>query len=351
MNLKKQFLFVKKIESFYKSGKPLAETFEMLSKNEKNIFLKKAFSNIYEEIKVGSSLTAAIKKQDDLLDDVYVKLIGVGEKSGKLDKILEQILQLQEAIISNRRKIIAVSIYPVAISLVFIFIFAIFLLGLIPALSDFMLKNNFEPPLFLLAISSVRNAICSPICICCTMPITFGIFYLLYYIYTNVEVLGLFRSRFLLFIPGFGRLEKFKNFFSFFFTLKICYDAGLAPIESLELSVCNVDNHHIFNKLRKTPDDVKEGSSIADSLMKTSTFEFDIIDLIRVGEETGKLDESYKEIIKLIEDKIKITIAVMLAMVKPMGIVLGLLFLIGVFVLIFIIIFSVLSKIQTILPQ
>lgn len=349
MNLRKQFIFTKKLESLYKSGKPLTETFELLSRNEPNKDLRNIFTDIASEIKSGSSLSAALEK-NDILDEAYSRLIHVGEVSGRLDIVLGHILELQGSLMNIRKKIIGASIYPVVLLSVYALLLFIILFILVPTLVGFMSKFNADVPPLLLIVSEVQRFIFFPSTLI-ALPMFILLCFLMLYIYLNIDSLSKLRGRLLLFIPGFGRLDRLKNMYAFIFTMKVCYESGLSALESSELSVHSVNNSYLFDLFADVYRDIKNGDNISRALMKTQLFNYDMIDLISVGEETGKLEESYKEVVKLIDEKINITIAVMIAMIKPMGVLLGLLCLGGIFAGVISILVSAFSRIKNVLPH
>ena len=141
MSLKKQYLFIKKLESLYRTNRSLAITIDRLAKTEKNASLRRAFKEISDDLQSGSSLYQALEGAN-VLDEVYCKLIYVGETSGKLDSVFNHILQLIDNLLKVRRKIIAASLYPLGLLLTFYFIAHIIFLVVIPQLTCFFAKFN-----------------------------------------------------------------------------------------------------------------------------------------------------------------------------------------------------------------
>lgn len=349
MNLKKQLTFFKKIDFLYKGGRPIAEIFDSLAKTEKGIFLKGVFRDISEEIKAGSSLTKALEVDDDLIDESYRRLIHIGEKSGRLDESLKHIISLISALIDMRRKVIGAMLYPCALIGVYFSVFVLIFFVVLPLLIEFMAKSGLKLPGYLTVIVGFKNLIFSSFG-CCGIPIALVIIGLFVYIYLNLGILDYFRSRLLLFIPGFGRLDKLKNLYFYLFTLKICYDSGVTNVEATELAALNVSNHYILDKLAVVNELVKNGRSIHDALQASGQIDFELIDIVRVGEEAGKLHDSYEEVIRILDDRIKMTIIIMVGLVKPLGIVFGILMLAGIFLSIGLILFGVLSSVKSMLP-
>jgi len=327
MSLKKQYLFIKKLEALYRTNRSLALTIESLSKNEPNAFVRRSFAKISEEIKAGSSLSAALEKSD-VLDDVYCKLIQVGETSGKLDKVLTQILELIDNLIQLRRKIISTAVYPVAVVAVYYLLAHVFFLIVIPMLVNFMKNSIVGVPPFLQVVTTVIN----PFSCCCCVPVFLMLIAVGIYVFININTLAYLRGMIMVFIPGFGHLDKLKNMFSYIYTMKICYESGMSVFDAAELSSYNLTNEYLAVKFDCIPDYINRGDTIADAIASTRLFNFDMIDIIRVGEESGTLDESYGEVIRLINDKVNLIIAFIVGMMKPLGIVIGLLMLAAFFI-------------------
>jgi type II secretory pathway component PulF len=345
MNLKKQYFIVKKLEALYKSGKPLAESFEYLSRAEPNASLRNCYAEIYQHIKEGASLADSISMTDDILDDIYVSLIHVGEKSGKLDEVLAHIGSLQAALMDLQKRIIGASIYPVVVLSIYFFVILIFLFVIIPMLVGFMQKFSYEVPSVLLFIVSIYSFLFSAKIIGAII-IIFIISGLLLYIVLNLEPVSFLIARFSLFLPGFGRIIKLKNLYSYIYTLKICYDAGLSAFEASELSCGNVSNVYIKDVFIEASNRMKNGDTISDALLHTGYFDFEFLDLVRTGEESGRLDESYEEILKSINTKIQTTLLIMIGLLKPLGVLLGLLFIPFIFVVLYTLFMNVFSTVN-----
>lgn len=345
MSLKKQYLFIKKLESLYKSSKSLASSIDLLVENEKSGFLKRAFKKISEDIKGGSSLHAALEKHD-FIDETYLGLIKIGEVSGKLDTVFLQILDLLDNLINIRRKIIGAVIYPLAVVSVYALVISVFVFIVVPMLVNFMKTYNMDVP----SVLDTYVSFITPVNCCVCSPIAVLLLLLFYYVFINIEAISMFRSYAFLFVPGFGQLDKCKNLFAYIYTMKICSEAGVSVIEASELSSYNVTNVYMSDVFYNAYKRIRDGQQVSESLNQTKYFNYEMIDLIRVGEEAGTIEDSYKEIIKMIDDKIKLIIAVMIGMVKPLGVLMGLLMLIGIFIFIGVIIFSILVKVKNVLP-
>lgn len=345
MSLRKQYVIIKKLEALYRTDKSIASSLEMIASGERSPFIKSSFKKIAEEVKNGSSLAAALDKHY-VVDDVYCRLIKVGEQSGKLDVVLQQIITLLDNLIIVRRKVIAASLYPLGLIGAFTGVFVVIMTVIVPLLINFFKKFDMEPPGVILFMDTIVN----PFSCCCALPLVLFILAAGIYIYLNIDAISMFRGFLFIWVPGFGRLDKLKNIYTYAFTLKICYEAGLTLYEAAELAAENVSNAYMSDRFYAVYDRLKSGSDLATAVNSVSYFNYEMIDLLKVGEETGKIDETLAEIIKIIDEKIRTTVAIMMAMIKPLGLIMGVIFLIGIFVLIGILLFSVLVKVKSALP-
>ncbi|MGD9580073.1 MAG: type II secretion system F family protein [Vampirovibrionia bacterium] len=345
MSLKKQYLFIKKLESLYRSSRSLASSIDLLIDNEKRGFLKRAFKTISADIHAGSSLHAALSKHN-IIDDTYLALIKVGEVSGRLDVVFLQILDLLDNLIKIRKKIISAAVYPLVVLSVYALVISVFLFVVVPMLVTFLTTYNVEIP----EILTMYVSIITPVNCCVCFPIFLLLLMAFYYIFINIDSLSMFRSFIFIFIPGFGQLDKCKNLFSYVYTMKVCDQSGVSVIEASELSALNVDNAYMSDVFYNAYERIRNGQTVYESLSQTKFFNYEMIDLVRVAEESGTMEESYEEIIKMINDKINLTVAIMIGMIKPLGVIIGLLLLIGVFLFVGIIVFSILVKVKNVLP-
>lgn len=347
MNLKKQYLFTQKLQALYKSGKPIVESISYATQKEPNRALRKIFEEIHQQLKEGKNLHQAIEPYEEIFGTTYTRLIAVGETSGKLDQILEYLLQWQKSTMDTNKKIIGASIYPIILVLVYLFVIFIIFFVVFPAISDFMISYNMKPPFLLEATAQIKTFFLQPVN-CLIIPISGVLSVLIVYIYLNTGYLDNIRGKLILLVPGFGRLNKLSNLLRYFFTLKICYNAGLSAYESLSLASSNINNTFIYNNIAQVEDFVKTGDNIYSAISKTNLIDFELMDLIRTGEESGTLNESYNSIVELLDEQINTTIAIMIALIKPLGILFGLFSIILVYLGVFMIMSNVFCTLKKI---
>lgn len=342
MNLKNKILLTEKLYYLYSSGKPVMESLDSLIVKEKNRSIKNILIEIYASIKSGDSLGEAMSEFEDDFGEVFCRLILAGEQSGKLEEVLKELTSLFSAEQILRLKIIGALTFPIialfATIVGFVLIFIIFFALIVNFLNTF----NQKPPEFIQFIMNLQAFCLLPSNILIAF-ISLLFLILILYIFLNIGIFDNIRGRLFLWIPGLGHLNKLQNFYSYFFTYKICYDAGLTLAEASELAINSLNNVYLESKLVNISSCIHEGMAVSSSLRKTSVFDRDIVDIIDTGEESGKLDLAFDKITKIIDTRINITIGLIIAAIKPLGFFIGLIFVISIIIFIGAVLFSIMS--------
>ena len=95
---------IRTLGSLIASGVPIVRSLEIVSKTLENVHYKKAISQVAEEVKKGSSLSAALKKHEDLYPQLVIQITAIGEETGKTSIVLEKIAEFFEKDIDNITK-------------------------------------------------------------------------------------------------------------------------------------------------------------------------------------------------------------------------------------------------------
>jgi type IV pilus assembly protein PilC len=123
-------------------------------------------------------------------------------------------------------------------------------------------------------------------------------------------------------LPIFGLLAIKSNLASFFRTLASMIDAGLSINDSLYICVETLTNSVIEKDMKIAQKAIVEGKTFAEPLMKIKYFPALVTQMIKVGEQTGNMDEMLNKIADIFEDEVSILISGMMKMIEPLILVL-----------------------------
>ena len=318
-------VFFRQLAILIKSGIPLMKSLENIKKQAVNSILINVSSSMQKSLSAGFSLSEAMNKHSDVFSEFSINMVKAGEISGTLDITLERLASYLEE--SNRltNQIRNALTYP---ALVITFI-TLVLIGLfvkvIPAFEQIFNTLNIEPPLptkmFLMLSVIVRKAIGYVV-------IGGVLLFIAFRRYISLPK-GRWRfDRFKLKVPLVK--ELFRKIYSINFTrnLAIMLSSGLPILLALESIFKVINNKFLEEELRKVKEAVNKGEKFATALGKINVFSQMVLDLINVGEETGRLDEMLNRIADFYEEEVMRTLNTLISMLEPaviifLGVVVG----------------------------
>jgi type IV pilus assembly protein PilC len=282
------------LEQLAKAGVPLVNSIEDLRDSVESSVLREVLSSIVEAIQAGSKFSESLKDYPTIFDEVYVSMIEVAEKTGKLGEVLHDLAEMirwQDELISKSKKIL---IYP---AFVFSVVFAVMLflmVYLVPQLSGFLTNFDTELPFYTAALIATSNFISGNWYIIVAVPIIIPIFITIGI--KNSHSFHFSYDQFKLKMPLIGpisyriKLARFANYFA------LMYSSGITVLESIELSKKIMANLALEDALQRVHNQIAEGESISSSFATVGLFSPLIIRMVSIGETTGEMDVALKNV-------------------------------------------------------
>ncbi|MDP2720634.1 MAG: type II secretion system F family protein [bacterium] len=276
------------------AGIPILEALDSISEDAVNKNAKELVRDLSDQINRGKTLSEALEKYPDSFDRVLVSIVRSGEESGKLDKVLAELTENIKTSIETTNNIRSALFYPilVIISLVvvsfYLFIFAlprvakVFLdLGInLPAYSAFILRSSLFVQKYYVYVILLF-----------LLVVVVGIRLLM-----NRKIRSFFFS-ILARIPSIRSLVRFMDLSKFTSTTSLLLSAGLPIIEALDIAANVVVSPKLRGAIVFLKDSLTQGSGLSEAMKKRGeSFPSLLRRVVGVGEETGNLDESLKEI-------------------------------------------------------
>ncbi len=309
--------FTKQLAIMVNAGVPIIQSLEILYKQQKHPVLKKAIKKIGSDVGEGKTIAEAMKEQKGF-DKLYCNLVKAGEAGGILDTILEKLsvhLEKQEKI---KAQVKSAMTYPMIVTLVgigvvwglMVFVVPQFVGMLqdtgqaIPAVTQFVIDASdflgnysmYLVPGFMVLGAAINAYIKTPV----------GKI-----IYDN-----LFMK-----VPIFGEIIIKGNLASFSRTLATMLGSGVSLVDALDICIETIDNGVIARDLSEVRKKVIEGKSLTEPLEKINYFPSMVTQMVRVGEQTGQVDQMLDKTSEVFEDEVNTLIETMTKMVEPLIIV------------------------------
>lgn len=335
--------FTRQLSSMLISGLTLMQSITIMKNQIKNPAVNDVLAGITASVEDGASFSSALEKYPRFFPPVYVALIRVAESSGLLDKVLLRLSDNLEKQQKLRSTIRSALVYPIIVIIMMIGVVVIMMVVAIPQLTTFYTTMGVTLPLSTTVIVNISNLFVK------FWWLAFTVLFLTFFILRRWYLRESGRrmvDRIILKIPFVGRLMSESLMVEFCRTLGLLVGAGSLVVDSLLKSADVVDNFVYRTEIILIAKRVEKGISIGDALEAGSVFPSILIQMVKIGEQTGKLDESLTRVAEYFEREVEETVKALTTAIEPaIMIVLGL----GVGFLIFAIItpiYKVISSIQ-----
>jgi type IV pilus assembly protein PilC len=308
----------RQISTLFNAQVSALKAFSMLAAGVKNDLLRRKLNQITEDIQAGVSISGALGKHPDTFSDFYVNMVKAGEESGKLNQsfaYLAEYLDRQYALTTKTRNAL---IYPAFVIFVFIAVMVLMLVLVIPKLSQIILESGQEVPLYTKVVIATSDFF-----------VNYGIFLVILLVILGFYGWSLSRSErgkhyldtLKLQLPAFGELFKKLYLSRISDNLNTMLSSGISILRSIEITADVVGNRVYGNLMRASLEEVKGGASLSDSLGKHEEIPPIMVQMVKVGEETGALSTILKTLSDFYKREVDEAVDTLVGLIEPFMIV------------------------------
>jgi MSHA biogenesis protein MshG len=324
--------FSRQMHSLLKAGVPILTAFSGLAEITKNDTLKTTIKNVSLSLESGRDLASSMNEHPATFNMFYVSMIRIGETSGNLDAIFLQLAKYLERDKKTVDQIRSAIRYPLFVLTSIVAALAVINLFVIPAFEKLFAKYHAALPWatrVLLATSSFTIHYWPEI-----LAVLFaGAIWLRYYLGTEQ---GRYQwDKFKLRLPWIGALIHQATMGRFARLFSMAIHSGVPLITALTVVAKALDNKYLEDRVLGMQTGIERGESISQTAMATGMFDHLVLQMMRVGDETGSLDELLKEVAEYYESEVDYGLDRLGAAIEPaLTIIIGIIVLIlalGVF--------------------
>lgn len=286
-NQKTISIFCKQFSVCLKSGIPICDILNLLYEQMLHKSIKKSLISIRENVQKGNSLCASMKKTTNVYPDFMINMIYLGEESGKLDIILEELSKYYEKEHKLLKKFTNSMIYPCTVFITLMIVSLFLLIKVIPIFIVNLNSFGADIPLITrLVIGSSNFARSNLLWILIVILILISVF--MKYIKTQSGRFIFDKFKFI--CPIFGPVYKRIIYTRFSRGLNILLSSGVGLLRTFEIINDVIENKYFKLRLKNVSNDIKKGKDLASSLNAMNLFPQFFVAMIKIGEETGNLD-------------------------------------------------------------
>ena len=269
------------------AGLPLTDALTIL-KSQSRPAMANLIGGIIRDIEGGANLATALEKRGHVFSRIYVALVKAGESAGVLDKVLARLSDNLEKQREFKSKTKGALVYPAIVIMAMVIVAFVMMIFVIPKLTDLYKDMEIDlpaPTLFLIAISGFMVKFWWLIII----AVIVGVF--LFQSWRKTPIGMRMFDTFMLRLPIFGPLKKQITLAEFCRTFGLLSGAGIPIIEALNIVSEAMDNLVLREGVVAASKQVEKGFPLATAIAENDYYPQILSQMIRVGEETGKIDE------------------------------------------------------------
>jgi len=282
-------IITRQLATMVSSGLVLSDSMDILAEQQTNETLKKALEEVAEDIKGGLTLAQAFGRHPNIFPRLYVNLVKSGETSGKLDQVLLQMAEGLEKDREFRARIQGAMIYPIVVLTMMFVVIMIMMVFVIPKLTTLYSQSTIELPLptkILIFTSSLFiHFWWAGIIIIIALIVSINRL-------NKTPEGNYFLGKLILKIPLLGKIVTEVTLTNFNRTFGLLTSAGIPLLESIGIVSDQTENPVFKRALKESYSGVEKGLPFS-SLLTASIFPRIVGQMIKVGEETGKVDEIF----------------------------------------------------------
>ena len=273
----------------------------------------------------GRSFSQALQDFPRSFPPLYVNLVQAGEASGALPDILKRLVSHLMAVKSLRDSVQQALLYPAILSLAGAALIILFITVLVPQLTGFLAKTGGSLPLPTRMLIKLNDLVVGYWWL--AAMIGFGAF-AFYKVFTRTPQGRESWDAFRLKIPGYGRVIKYRFYAQFARTLGTLLHNGVTLLKAVDLLASISENAHLRKQLIAGRAELVEGASLSKAMSRQSVFPALMLDMMAVGEQTGRFADTMQMIADVYERELDKQVKIATALI-PLVIIVVIAMLVG----------------------
>ena len=325
IKLKDISLFCKQMSVMLNSGIPLNNAVDILEQQTDAKNLKASLKVISKSLKEGSQLSKAMLDQEGMFPDLLIRMVQAGEKTGKLDEVLERMSEHYNKELKTSRQIRGAMIYPAVLAFLAVAAVLALLYIVIPSFSGIFEQSGMDMPLPTRIVLAASNFVRS------YWYILFGVTGILVFLflrYRSTEAGRYQLDRLKLWLPVIkGPMQKIVTA-RFASTLAILTSAGIPLVEAIESAAATTNNAVVIEKMKIANEGLQKGERLTGMITATGLFPPMMLSMVKIGEESGSLESMLIKTSDYYEEELETAIKQLLSLLEPamiivMGVIIG----------------------------
>jgi general secretion pathway protein F/type IV pilus assembly protein PilC len=307
-------LFTEELADLLDGGMQLEQALRVMHERQESVIIRTVSGRIRDQVREGAMFSKALQNASPSFDDLYCNLAAAGEVSGTLPQILRRLAMNVTQMHELQARVVSAMVYPAFLVGALVMLLIVFSTVLVPQLSEMLSKSRQELPGITKLLMAISAFIGSWWWLGLIIGTTLG---LLFRSYVSTDKGRLWWHRAKLNIPLFGPVLSARFYAQFASSLGNLVNNGVPLLNAMKLTAKATSNIFLRGVLQKSALIIGEGVSLSGALRKAGHLPTLLVDMISMGEQTGRLGYAMEKIALRYDKELDKKIKRLTALVTP----------------------------------
>jgi len=310
--------YTQQLSNLLQAGMPLTLALNSMTHIASKGIKSEVSKQLRQEVMEGRSLSDAMSRRPAIFSDLYINMVRAGESSGSLVEVLRRMAAHFERFAEVQSKFMSAMVYPAIVAFVGVTLAVVFMVKILPTFISIFEGMEMQLPLMTQILVSVSDFLR-------------GYWWLL--ILIGISIFVLIRryqssphgrrniDEWKMRAPVFGKVIRLSLFGQFARTLSTLRENGVPVLTALKITEQIMPNIIVKEAVAKTREAVTDGKALAQPLAQGRVFPQLMVDLVRIGEETGDVPGSLKNVAETYEKDLDLALRMLTNLIEPIMII------------------------------
>jgi type IV pilus assembly protein PilC len=306
--------FTQQLSNLLQSGMPLTVALNSMGHLGTKGISTEVSKQLKQDVMEGKNLSDAMAKQPIVFSDLYVNMVRAGEQSGALVEVLKRLAQHYERFAEVHQKFTSALIYPSVVACVGVVIIFFFMTYMLPQFMKIFEGLNVPLPMATQLLIGMSNFFSGYWWL---MLLVLLVTVVLFKRYQSSDAGKQAIDGWKIKAPVLGKVIRLNLYGQFARTLSTLLENGVPVLTALKITEQIIPNRVFKLAIARTREEVTDGKTIAQPLARSKIFPQLMIDLLKIGEETGDVPGSLRNVADTYENELSIALRVMTNLIEP----------------------------------
>lgn len=319
ITIKDKVVFSRQLSTLIAAGIPLSQSLRTVSEQTENKQMRAIIDEVIADVEGGKALSDSFAKHPKVFNKVFLALIQAGEASGTLDKALQRIAAQQEKDAAVISKIKGAMTYPLIVLVVMLGVITFMLLTVVPQVENLYKDLKKDLPALTQVMVATSDFVVQ---YWWAILVVLGVagYFLVQYLATEAGIK--LKDTFKLNVPIFNGMFRKLYMARFARTAETLLSTGVPMLDMLRICSEAVNNSVIAISITNAADKVKGGKPLSESISSEEYILSLVPQMIKIGEQSGKMDEMLGKTAQVYEDELDAEIRAISTAIEPILMVL-----------------------------